>query len=568
MPSSKIVTIKGAQYIEVNGRVVPGAAYMTYFSDRNRYGDFAEAGYKFYSVSVFFGTNKINNIGALDCFSPGIFDNGVGDFTLFDTDVRRILDVCPDAMILPRMNVNPSVKWEQKHPDELCDKGPSAHPELVRACIASDVWAEYVKDCLTEFIKHVEASDFKENIIGYQIAGGQTEEWFSYDENGFSGERSREKYRKYLNDCGAQDSDAEYFAFLSKLCAGRIAELCSHVKGMTDGRLIVGAFYGYTLELVARTTAHHGLSLLLESDAIDFICSPISYEGYRGIGFDHVYMVPVNSHKEHGKLYFLECDSRTHISKPPFDHPRFDNPVWYGFEKSITLNSLKMHFSKCLVHGHAFWWFDMWGGWFADEDYMRFMRRAREIAEESVGLPMESLSEVAVFVDEGAYALMSDSESAEHAVRSMRLTLGRMGVPYDVYLASDFERVKNKYKAYITLVPCATPLYYKIEESARIEKKVCIRVGEENADITTDELRRRLSFGGVPIYSNRDAVIYSSESFLFFCSTQDGEQVLRLNFCARLTELFTGEEYYVSDGCLKINARLGDAFLFKICREL
>ena len=134
MPTSRVVTKNGAAYLEVNGEIVPGAAYITYFFDNNRYGDFAKAGYKLYSVSVFLGQNYINNRSALECFTPGVFGDGAADFSRFDPDIRRILEVCPDAMIFPRVNVNPSREWERMHLEELTEAGPSTgHPDGKRA---------------------------------------------------------------------------------------------------------------------------------------------------------------------------------------------------------------------------------------------------------------------------------------------------------------------------------------------------------------------------------------------------------------------------------------------------
>jgi len=206
MPRSRVVQRSGASYLEVNGKIIPGAAYLTYFSDKNCYGDFADAGYKLYSVSVFLGQNYINNFSALECFTPAVFNESGADFSRFDLDIKRILEVCPDAMIFPRINVNPPREWEAANPDELTDFGPpSRHPEGRRACLGSDLWLDWIKNYLRLFIKHVKQSDFCESIIGYQLAGGQTEEWYAYDEHGFIGKRSLEKYADYLCKSGRAD---------------------------------------------------------------------------------------------------------------------------------------------------------------------------------------------------------------------------------------------------------------------------------------------------------------------------------------------------------------------------
>lgn len=86
---------------------------------------------------------------------------------------------------------------------------------------------------------------------------------------------------------------------------------------------------------------------------------------------EHLYMLPVDSVKLHGKLYFSENDTRTHLSRPVNDTTWYTQPVWFGPDtEQGSLDILKMHFARLLLKGQAGWWFDMWGGWFDTPGYL------------------------------------------------------------------------------------------------------------------------------------------------------------------------------------------------------
>ena len=504
MTHSNISVLGGVPTLFVNGKPLSGVAYMNYFTSNSRYDDFYKAGFRLFSMPVFFGAQTINEVSKFPPFMPGIFDNGV-HFEVFDNEIKRILDACPDAMIFPRINCALPKEWEDEHPEELCD---TVH----RSCFSSDAWATETKRLLTAFIRHVQGSDYADNIIGYQVANGNTEEWFPFDQNGSVGPRAREKYAKLsgkLYQKGEDYSnDADFYDFLSSMTAKRIDQLAAHIKKLVEGKQVVGAFYGYTLETPWRWTAHQALYEILKSKNVDFICSPASYMETRAFGIDHPCMLPVDSLKLHGKLYFVENDTRTDLSRPPNDQPHYNKPIWYGPDRSTSLEVIKQHFCRALLHGHAQWWFDMWGGWYASEDFMELMKKTLEIAENSLYLSRKSASEVAVFIDEKAMLLRDATEEAYN----FRHAIGLMGTSYDIYLANDFAAVSGKYKFCIFIEPTKTKtmtdaIDYCSCPYAVINKETCI--------INSGELRELIKKAGVKLRAESDAVVYENESYIF-----------------------------------------------------
>ncbi len=523
----------------INGKAQDGLAYITYLTENNRYGDFAKAGYRLFSFPVFFGYNHLNENSGLYVFTKGIFDGDIPDFSVFDADVAKILKACPDAFLLPRVNVSPSENWEKAHPDELCNS--TSGKKSGRFSFASDIWTEEVKKELALFIEHVENSEYASHIAGYQIAGGNTEEWLALVPDGISGKRAEEKYSEYLRSHSCGENKTSFYRFYSELVAGRICEFASEVKRLTENRLAVGSFYGYTFECPDRTSGHHALRRLLECEDIDFVCSPISYSMGRQVGRDHPYMIPLGSVKLHGKLYFSENDTRTHLSLPVNNTPHYTSPIWFGPDEATSCEVIKMHAARALINGHSAWWFDMWGGWFADERYMKLLEKLRQIFEQSRSLPMGGVSNVAVFVDEEAYANLDDISVSGKVCGFIREALGKMGAPYDLYLASDAERVIGGYSAVIALVPARTPYIEKLSDMTRSLKIAYLEITDKNSGISTGELREFLKKGNVHLWCRNDAVIYANESYLFLHTAENAVYELETPEKENLLDVITGE---------------------------
>ena len=506
---AEIKLYKGTLRIFVDGEILPPDAYITYFTENNRYSDFADAGYKLFSLPVFFSSKTLNENSQAPCFGSPIFDGDEPDWNALDTDFRKILDACPDALIFPRINISLNEKWERENPDELCDEG---RVELHRPCFSSDKWAAETMRLYSLAIEHIEGSDYADRVIGYQFAAGNTEEWFPHDMKGSIGKRSRERFAEYCAQNALESTDESLYAFLSEIVAKRICDLATLTKRLAGRDKLVGTFYGYTFETPARDTCHHALSVVLDCPDIDFLCSPVSYAKDRALGRDHACMLPSESLREHGKLYFAENDTRTHLTVVPFPEiPYFQNPVFKPKRFDDTAEMLKLHFARALVHGYAHWWFDMWGGWYRDETYMGELERFLEISREACEKDMGSVSGIAVFIDEGCYKYGRGNSLAYN----IRESLGLMGTPYDCYLASDFERVAKRYSAYIVIDPTRTPLVDSIISDADTRGIPCLVITPETANISPEKLREFCLESGVHLYTDVPAVVYANESYLF-----------------------------------------------------
>ena len=564
---SCVKMLGGVPTLFVNDQPIAQTAYITYLTYNNDYASFAKCGYKLFSMPVYFATRTMSERSQMPPFSAGIFEDAEDYFDHFDEEIKQILDVCPDAMIFPRVNVNPPIRWDEKNPDELEDV-PLSEIARKRPCFSSDRWAEEVKRMLTRYIRHIQSASYSANIIGYQIAGGSTDEWFPFDGKGSVGIRSREKYRQYLAESGAEDNEPEYYRFLERMLARRICEFAHHAKQLTEGKQMIGSFYGYTCECPSRNSLHHALKMVLDCEDIDFLCSPVAYDFARAPGRDHPPHVPVESLKLHGKLYFAENDTRTHLSRPFNNTPHFMRPVWFGPDRETSREIMRMHFASTVTHGHASWWFDMWGGWYKDDVYMDTARRALAIAGESLSRNRASVSELAVFIDEDAFSYIGsegfepDPSVGVRVCKETRPALGTSGVPYDLYIASDYEQAKDKYKAVVVLQPYPTALSARITEDAAARGIPCLVIDKHNCGITAAELRSFCEQAGLHLYMHEDAAVFANESYVYFHTAKEGAFHLYLpDENAVLHDAFTGE--IVS---FPLNLRFGQTMLLEILK--
>lgn len=525
MVTSKVVIKNDIPILTVNGQEISSNAYITYFTPRARYDDFVEAGYKLFSVPIFFASRTLQVMGPAPAFYEGIFDTeGKPDFSIADRIFGQVLECCPDAMILPRINVSLPGWWEEAHPEELCDNG---YFDDKRPCFSSDLWAEQTKVFLGEFLEHMQSTPYRDHVIGYQIAGGNTEEWFPFDMNGSLGRRSREKFEADCLRKGIEQSEAEYYRFLSKVIAERICEFAAYVKEKTCHELVVGSFYGYTLECVTKEKCHHALHVLLSCEDIDFICSPVSYAYGRALGQAHGYMLPIDSLKLHGKLYFSENDTRTHLTRIPFEVPYYQKPVWEPRNFEETMEMLKMHYARALTHGHALWWFDMWGGWYHDGSYMSLFAKMLEITSCAKNKNLRSVAEVAFLIDETGFCHLNDAQAAPFG--KIQRALGLMGTPFDMYLTSDYEAVKDRYKAWIIAVPYHTAVSERVLSEVKKQGITAMVIGSEEAgQLEAATLRSFCKNAGVHIYCEKDAVVYVNESYLFLHTHEEAVYQLHL----------------------------------------
>ena len=561
--TSSVKTIGGVPTLTINDEPFYSPAYVTYLPKNNNYELFKNAGIHMYSVCVYFGGQTINEDSEINLpTTKGIFDEkGKPDFSIADRDFQRIIDIDPQAKIFPRVNMSLPRWWEEENPDELNDNpsygkkwdnlgNTSNVKEKKRVCMDSKKWLEQTNEFLKIFIEHYKNSEIGNYIIGLQLAGGSTEEWFPFDFNSGIGKRTREEFEKSpLND----GTEGALYRFIAENMANSISYLAKTAKECTNNKIVVGVFYGYTLECIDRKRNSGALSVILACPYIDFICAPLSYAQTRKPGIDHSCITALDSITLNGMLYFTEADERTYLSLYPYEHEglckdgTYTDPIWKGPKDAYTTRQvLKNDFARQLIHSNNFWWFDMWGGWYNDKGIMEDMAKEAEIMKNSVTLAdRRYVAELAVFIDEKTHYI---SDSHNNVGFNFRIPIGSSGVPYAVYEMSDFDKVKDNYKAIILLEPYKTQCIDNAKITLENENKAFMVL--TNDIILTPELFREFARkNGLHIYIESNDVVHVCNNFISVHKGENTERktVINLPGVRKITPIIDEGESFVSN---------------------
>ncbi|MGC9316582.1 MAG: ThuA domain-containing protein, partial [Armatimonadota bacterium] len=349
-------------------------------------------------------------------------------------------------------------------------------------------WAQAYERMLRDLIRHMEGSDYAGHIIGYQPAGGRASEWYWYGDTraiDFA-PAAIERWRVWLSDryggevralreaWGRPDATFEaaqpptpqereathhglfrdpvqgrrvvdYLRFLSDMVSRNILRSCRIVKEETGGEKIAGVFYGYSL-YTPRQDGFQALEQVLVSPDVDFLCSPTSYDHRRGGEPGSFVSTYFGSYRLHGKLYWDEVDTRTHL---------YPGHVSYRTESlDETLAVLQRAVGHSLTRGTSLWWFLLAGNaTFHQAEVMDEIAALKETCDQALDDDREPVADVAVFVDEPSmYHAAGEYAVLRAYLRDTVDELARMGAPHDIYLLSDIaDEHLPDYRLYIFL---------------------------------------------------------------------------------------------------------------------
>jgi hypothetical protein len=368
----------------VDGRPHAGVCYSTYDcrpeAFGRRVGEFSKAGCQIFNFVV-----EVSGYG----FSqPMWVARDRWEFAELDQRANTVLAAAPDAWLLPRIYLDAPRWWIGENRPELMllSNGSASFGEklfaLPRAAdfpsIASVKWRTDLQRALEIVIQHIETSSYGSRVIGYQLSGQKTEEWYhwsmsteplgDYSAPMLAAWRKwlREKYRtdtalraawgqpevtlqiapipsqaerygdptKTFRDPARERPVIDFQTFWSDIMADTIACFARTAKAQTRGKKIVGAFYGYSFEFtdLAEDAGHLALGRLLRSKDLDFVMAPSSYFN-RNLPGTPYFRAPVASLNLHGKVFWNDFDQ---VSYKYFDKLR-ENPALKQWEYQMGL---------------------------------------------------------------------------------------------------------------------------------------------------------------------------------------------------------------------------------------
>ena len=567
MLKSEVRINSGIPRLYIDGVPETAIAYTTYFEERSAYRDFYKAGYRIFFVNLSLTDLPINShTTGFTPFRVGVFEDMENpDYSEFEYAVNKILSECPDAIIFPRIYISMPRWWVKANPDEVVDTKFGGAREI----LFSDVFRKDGTELLLRAVRHITSADYSHRIGGWQICGGLTQEWFHHNLYGSISSSAEKYYTKWLADNyggeggipslsnyngeGRQTNEnaRTYSLFCNKEVAKTIDMFAEAIKRETNYSQIVGAFYGYSFQSNGSPLfGTHGLSEVISSRSIDFFSSPNAYSENRRFGIDWADMMPVDSITHHGKMSFIECDIRTHLTCAlqdvrPGEYPDWiyktgdGASVWVGPPtKELSVFALRKCFAHQITRGSAIWWFDMWGGWYDDPALMRELSEMKRIYDADLTKNIKNTHpRVAFFADEEGYANHYINAPDLWAIEKTRTEIGRVGAAFDFLLVEDMEALSDGYAAAVF------PFPYPSEKGQRA-MELCKKLGipylsasGEHHTLTKDEVREFLKKNGVHLYTEDGSVVYVGCGYVGLHSDVGGEKRIKLSKRQRVTPI-------------------------------
>lgn len=208
----------------------------------------------------------------------------------------------------------------------------------------------------------------------------------------------------------------------------------------------------------------------------------------------------------------------------------------------------------------------MWGGWYHSEDIMPQLEKMKDIAETAKEKRTEELpcAQTVIFIDEKAYLNNPRDSSLCHSVNTTRYAMGNTGIPFDVCMAEDAEKVLHKYSAAIFPAPIPSDSGKSAVETCEKMNVPYIQASEEKPFYTEAELRGFLVSAGVHCYNKDGNVIYCGEGFIGVHSVRDGEIKISLPARFRIKPLFGLDSLEYETDTISINMKKHETAIFEI----
>jgi hypothetical protein len=497
----------------IDGRPHSGVCYSSYdCSPENlsrRVRQFAEAGCDIFNFVV-----EISGYGYSRPLWPA---RDRWDFQDLDRRARTVLAAAPNAWLLPRIYIDAPAWWLQENPTEkmVLSTGATSfsakHFALPRAgeyaSLASEKWRADMKYALDKVIEHVERSDYGGRVIGYQLSGQKTEEWYHWSMNtelladyspamlrafrrwldgrlglrpdqhlvGTESQPTRPRHMedvphipsqterygnrtKTFRDPVAERPVIDFHRFWSDLMADTIAFFAGAVKNKTKRAKIVGAFYGYTFEFaeLGEDAGHLALGRLLRSPDVDFIMAPSSYFN-RNLPGSPYFRAPVASVNLHGKVVWNDFDQ---VSYKYYEKLRQD-PGLKQWEWTMGLTKTAEEFvwmnrrevGMELAQGVQLAHFDIHGGYYEDPEIMEGVKRLIALRNQALAWEeRSSRAEILVVMDEDSEHYFAFRNPLLTSLLSGQLAPLGFVAPYDTLLLSDLDQTDTRrYKLAVVL---------------------------------------------------------------------------------------------------------------------
>ncbi|MBO5307714.1 MAG: hypothetical protein J6C40_06895 [Lentisphaeria bacterium] len=396
-------------------------------------------------------------ISLFDCFASWDYDvrpywigKGKYDFSFYDEQLTRFVELVPDGYIIPRIYVTAPYWWLDENPDEVIryandvpyTRGITAS---YHESFASEKWKAEQGEAFRLLMRHFKQAPYGDRIAGIHVAGGPRGEWHQWHDGSIpdSSPAMAKRFGRPVPAPAARNH--EYYECYFSAAVDAIEHFCRIVKEETD--YLTAVFYGYLSERHHTAGAHFAAEKFLKLDCVDIVSAPHSYKR-RFSGGDGYFRTFTASLIANGKLFLDESDDRTTLGKLEFfgtDRIKAETP-------ELAVGMLRREYGLAATHCVGQWIMDVDHGMFRDPLYLKTISELVQYCRHISAAEPQRVSEVAVISDPGGNYYYSRWQFPA-AVNFELMTipaLMKSGAPFDFYCACDldYERMK-KYKVII-----------------------------------------------------------------------------------------------------------------------
>jgi hypothetical protein len=376
--------------------------------------------------------------------------NGIYDFSAIDNVIDRMLSFTPDAVFALLFKLDMPEWWLAEHPDDTavhCNGGPRDFLEGDDQAIGSKRWIEEGSVALKAFIDHIRQRSYAGQVWGISFGVGSNSEWFwkltdakgKLDWAGYS-KADQQKFRSVLREIYGTDEalakawnvpgltfDTAELPHFERAYKGSVGVLFDPakdqqvmdwlksrtrsmsdaligfgkcVKEATDGKWLVGAYYGYSCEFATSSSpqliGHNGYVDAASSPYVDFVHAPSRYLNRR-TGLSEQSMQTIDTWLLRGKMIYTELDSRTAYGSIEVGANKF-----YAGSPDTGLQSvgqLNRGFGMMLATGTLNYWYDITCGSLYENAINRIVKEQIDVRDALPPVKNLTPAEVAVVFD-------------------------------------------------------------------------------------------------------------------------------------------------------------------------
>jgi hypothetical protein len=584
----------GRPALFVDGKPFAWQGYSSYDYQPGNVTEFGKHGANLFIVPTCAGSH-LHHIAASTWIAPDKFD-----FSELTERVNFSLQGNPDAKICLRVSLNLPPFWIEEHLDELVrirtDEGDLAWEETSSRCIslASEAWKRDQEKALRKLIRFCKSQPWADRMIGFMLTSEVTEEWFAWGCNdGMYSDYSKVNqaaFAKWLNRTegnlipspdvrksegneiypGTPDGRlaAEYNQFYSDLTANTICHFAKIVKDETEGRTMVGVFYGYVIQLAGEPrqslAGQFGLRRLIDDKDVDFLAGIPILDFRQLSGGYSAFTTTVNSLQAKGKLFLDENDLFSWL------HPG----IWYNLglydKKDPRKGAYSMHHrvtAQCAVYGVMEGKFSLMTSWHHDDGLQNEFKKLDEIYKGTISLDRSPVEEIAFIVDDNSFAHTPPDSKKLIINKQLLLSLALTGAPVGVWLMSDLDKLPERTKL-VVIAGCHSPApadEIKLNKIIKAGEKTVLIPGIDKSN-ETGMLRKLVEKAGVHCYAPIGFSIHASKELVAITSSTPGDVILNWQYFVNAHDLYDG---WTGNGkSFSCPFETGQTRLFKLTRKM